>query len=216
MRTLKKIIQDPRELHDWFPSELRAGYIFLPGVTQAGVGEEVCIWIQLPPYRAEIYLTGLVAWRRLQHMPGLPAGTGVGLRPGQVDELTFMGRLLTGDVKPLPERLHERTRILSPWSCTIVVPHLGKWSPAALTDISPMGARVELQMLPVHEGCQVQINLPWQSEAMHSMELVWYRTAGGQLKLGLRRNQLGELHEKEWDALVEAAFRHFQSQVLVL
>ncbi len=216
MQTLQKTISNPRELHAWFPTELRTGYIFLPGVISVPVGEELCVWIQFPPYRAEVYLTGLVAWRRIRDAPGMPAGTGLSLRPAQVDEMTFLGRLLTGDIKPLPERLHSRTRILAPWSCTVVVPHIGKWSPAALTEISPGGARVELSMLPVHDGCMIQVNLPWHSESMHTMHLAWYRSGGGHVQLGLSRKLQGRVHEREWDTLVDAAARHFSSQVLSL
>lgn len=214
MRTLQKTIHQARELHAWFPTELRAGYIFLPDVTTVPVGEELCVWIQFPPYRAEVYLTGLVAWRRMRSAPSMPAGSGFSLRPPQISEMTFLGRLLTGDAQPLPERLHLRTRILAPWSCTVVVPHIGKWSPAALTEISQGGARVELSLLPVHQGCQIQVNLPWHSESMHSMQLAWHRSSGGGVQLGLARELRGMLHEREWDTLVEAATRHFSSQLI--
>jgi Tfp pilus assembly protein PilZ len=214
MQTLQKIIQNPRELHSWFPADLRAGYIFLPGVTEVGVGEELCVWVRFPAFRAEIYLTGLVAWRRIRQAPNMPAGSGLSLRPAQVDELSFLGRLLTGDVRPLPERHHPRTRLLSPWSCTVMVPHLGEWIPAVLNEISPGGARVELNELPVHEGCVIQVNLPWHSESMHTMHLAWYRNSGGQLQLGMARELLGKGHEHEWDTLVEAASRYFSSQII--
>ncbi len=214
MQTLQKIIQNPRELHDWFPTELRSGYIFLPGVTEVGVGEELCVWIQFPAFRAEVYLTGLVAWRRLRQAPNLPAGTGLSLRPPQVVEMTFLGRLLSGDVRPLPERHFTRTRLLSPWSCTVLVPHLGKWVTAELNEISPGGARAELCMLPVHEGCVIQVNLPWHSESMHTMHLAWYRNSGGQIQLGMAREQRGRVHEREWDTLVDAASRYFTSQII--
>ncbi len=216
MRTLKKIVTNPHELRTWFPPELQAGFIFLPGITQAGVGEEVCVWIELPSYRAEIYLTGLVAWRRMRHSLELPSGMGVSLRPGQVSEMTFLGRLLTGAVNPLPERLHVRTRLLAPWSCTATVPHLGKWCPALISEISRGGARLEMSMLPVHEGCQVQLNMPWHSQTMHELVLVWYQVHGGQILLGLHRESKDREQEREWDVLVDAAHRHFTSQVLIV
>jgi len=214
MQTLQKIIHNPRELHAWFPTDLRAGYIFLPGVTDVPVGEEICVWIQFPPFRAEVYLTGVVAWRRMRSAASMPAGTGFSLLPPQVDEMTFLGRLLTGDIRPLPERHFARTRILSPWSCTVVVPHIGKWSSATLTEISPGGARVQLSMLPVHNGCLIQVNLPWHSESMHTMHLAWSRSSGGHVQLGLSREQRGMLHEREWDILVDAASRYFSSQII--
>jgi len=214
MQTLQKIIQNPRELHAWFPTELRTGYIFLPGVTEVGVGEELCVWIQFPAVRAEVFLTGLVAWRRLRQAPKMPAGSGLALRPAQVGELAFLGRMLTGDIRPLPERHHTRTRILSPWSCTVLVPHLGKWSPAALNEISIGGGRVELSEMSVHEGCMIQVNLPWHSESMHTMHLAWYRTSGGQVQLGMARELQGLGHEDEWDTLAEAASQYFSSQII--
>lgn len=216
MQTLQKTIHNPRELHEWFPTDLRTGFIFLPRIISVGVGEELCVWIQLPPYRAEVYLTGLVAWRRIRDAPGMPAGTGFALRPPQVEEMTFLGRLLTGDVRPLPERLYTRTRILSPWSCTVVVPHMGQCCPAALTEISAGGARVELTTVPGGQGCPVHVNLPWHSESLHTMHLVWHRNSGGLVQLGLSREQRGMGHEREWDTLVDAATRHFSSQIIPL
>ncbi len=217
MRTLQKIISDPHELCAWFPSQMRAGFVFLPGVTSVQVGEELCVWIKVPSYRAEVYLTGVVAWRRLkrsEHAPAMGPGSGLALRPPQQAEIAFLGRLIIGAVQPLPERHFARTRILVPWSCAVMLPRVGRWCPASLMEISPGGARVELPALPVRQGCAVDVTLPWHSQASHRMHLAWHRATGGHVQLGLTRRLDGSLHEREWDSLVEAASRHFCSQVI--
>jgi Tfp pilus assembly protein PilZ len=219
MQILKKIIHDPTELRRWFPTELQAGFLFLPGETRVSVGEEVLIWVTLPPYHAELYLAGMVAWRRSQaggKRVSLAAGTGVSLSGGQDRELRFLARLLTGEVRPLPIRVHPRTPLVSPWNCHVIVPHLQQWSTASINNISPGGAEVTASELELHEGCLIQLGFRWHSGTTHHMELAWYRTSGGQVRLGLRRLPTEAIPDQEWEQLVGFALNHFQSLILDL
>ena len=216
MQVLKKVIQDAGEIHAWFPPELQTGFLFLPDVVHLSVGEELCLWLFFPQYRAELYILGMGAWRRPRsgsQARTLPAGTGLALKPGQANELSFLGKMLTGDAEPLPQRLYHRTRILEPWGCQIVVPHLGTWTPASLIEISEGGARVVIGVMPVHEGCQIQIGMPWHSTTNHVMSLAWFKHHGGEVSLGLSRAQEGGIPAQEWDLLVDYANRHFRSFV---
>lgn len=217
MQILKKTIHNPIELRRWFPTELRAGFLFLPGEKRVSVGEEVLVWITLPEFHAELYLAGVVAWRRLQAggpRAPLPAGTGVSIAGGQDRELRFLARLLAGEVQPLPLRMHPRTPLISPWNCHVIVPHAQIWSPATIRNISPGGAEVIANQMPLHEGCLIQLGFRWHSGTTLNMELAWFRLAGEKVRLGLHRQPKGAIHEQEWAQLLGFALSHFQSLIL--
>lgn len=209
MRVIKQIVNGPGDLKRNFPAEMKAEQVFLPDVVDLSVGESVCIWFHLPRHHVDVYLQGLVVWKRARASRALAAGTGIAASPGQMAELSFLDRVLNRSVAPMPERRHPRTPILAPWSCKVVVPDIKMWSPAQLTDISMGGARIEADMMPVHQGTLVQVGLSWHSGSTHDLELVWFQVADGQVRLGLNRLPKAEIHENEWKSLVERATKAF-------
>lgn len=211
MRVLKQVVNSPGDLKRYFPADLSADQVFLPDVTEFSVGESLCIWFHLPRHNADVYLQGLVVWKRPRASRALAAGTGVVVSSGQMAELSFLDRVLNRSVPPLPERRHQRTPILTPWTCKVVVPDIQMWSPAKVTDISPGGARIHADMMPVHQGALVQVGLSWHSGSTHDLELVWFQVADGEVRLGLNRLPKATIHENEWRSLVERAIQAFEA-----
>ena len=82
-----------------------------------------------------------------------------------------------------------------------------------MNDISPGGARIHADVMPIHEGAAVQLGLPWHSGTTHNMELAWFRISAGKVRLGLKRLPKGEIHEREWQALVERALKFFEEHL---
>ncbi len=209
MRVLKHVVKSPGDLKQYFPSELKAEQVFLPDVTDLSVGENLCVWFHLPRHHVDVYLQGLVIWKRARASRALAAGTGIQASDGQMAELSFLDRVLNRSVAPMPERRHPRTPILTPWTCKVVVPDIKMWSPARLTDISLGGARIQADMMPVHHGALVQVGLSWHSGSTHDLELVWFQVSDGQVRLGLNRLPKATIHENEWKSLVERAMNSF-------
>ncbi len=209
MRVIKQIVDSPGDLRKYFPADLSAEQVFLPDVIDFGVGENLCVWFHLTRYNADVYLQGLVIWKRARASRVLAAGIGMAVSSGQMAELSFLDRVVNRSVQPLPERRHHRTPILVPWSCKVVVPDLKMWSPATVTDISPGGARIHADMMPVHHGALVQVGLSWHSGTTHDLELVWFQVADGQVRLGLNRLPKATIHENEWRSLVDRAVDAF-------
>ena len=216
MQVIRLIASDVSDIKRWFPANLPAGYLFAPGIASFPVGEAVAVWLRIPYLRVELFLQGLVAWRRQQagatgHK--LPAGTGVALDPRHGPEIAMLGRIVMGERIPMPPRGHPRLPVIDPWSCNVIIPHLQLYTPAAILDISEGGARVGMGLLPLHEGCAVEIGLPWHSGTTHAMSLAWYRTQGGELRLGLQRRAKGRIHEEEWADLLVVAQREIDAKI---
>ena len=209
MRVIKKVVNSPGDLKRYFPAELKAEQVFLPDVADLSVGASVCVWFQVPRHNADVYLQGLVSWKRARASRALAAGTGISLSTGQMAERSFLDRVLNRSVPPLPERRHKRTPILTPWTCKVVLPDIKMWSPAKVTDISPGGARIHADMMPVHHGALVQVGLSWHSGSTHDLELVWFQVGDGEVRLGLNRLPKATIHENEWNSLVERANQAF-------
>jgi hypothetical protein len=213
MRVLKQIVNGPGDLKRYFPAELSAEQLFLPDAASLSVGENLCVWFHLPRHHADIYLQGLVMWKRPRSSRALAAGCGISVRPGQMAELSFLDRVMNRTVPPLPERRHIRTPILTPWSCKVVVPDIQMWSPAEVLDISPGGARIHADMMPVHQGAVVQLGLSWHSGSTHDLQVVWFQVADGRVRLGLNRLPKATIHENEWKSLVQRALQAFESEI---
>ncbi len=211
MRVLKQVVSGPGDLSRFLGDDPSAEQVFLPDVVDLEVGQRVCVWFHLPRHRVDVYLQGMVVWKRARPSRALAAGVGLELSPGQVAELSFLERVRNRQVEPLPERRHPRTPILAPWSCKVVVPEIKMWSPAQVTDISLGGARICADMMPVHQGALVQVGLSWHSGTRHDLELVWFQVAEGQVRLGLNRLPKATIHENEWRSLVERARQAFEA-----
>lgn len=216
MLVLKRVIENPLSLRAWFPPDQRLGTIFLPDVVDIPVGQEICVWLVLSGLHVDLYLLGTVLFRRLKAVkgnPGLAAGSGLGLRPGHVAELGFLQKLLTHGTGPIAMRRYTRTPILVPWEAKVVIPHLRMWSPATLTEISLGGARIDMDMMPVHEGALVKMELPWHSGAVHELELAWFRMADGRVRAGLSRPLGSTISDTDWEELVARAMSYFRGRV---
>jgi hypothetical protein len=216
MLVLKRVVENPLSLRSWFPPDLRVGTLFLPNLVDIPVGQEICLWLVIPGLHVDLYLLGTVLFRRLKAMrgnPGMAAGSGLALRPGHVTELNFLQRLLTHGTGPIAMRRFTRTPLLVPWEAKVVVPHLSMWSPATLTEISLGGARIVLDMMPVHEGALMKVELPWHSGAVHELELAWFRMSEEKVCAGLSRPLGSPLGERDWEELVARAMEYFRGRV---
>lgn len=217
MIVLKRTVQSPLDLRGWFPPNQPVGTLFLPAVTDLQVGQEICLWLQMPELGVNLHMIGTVIFRRLNALPTRPPqppGSGLALRPGFHPELRFLQRLLTTGAGPIAQRRHVRTPVLAPWEARVVLPTLRLWSPATVIEISLGGARVELDLLPLAEGTLLQMDLPWHSEANHPLELAWFRIHDNRVLAGLKRPaSRSSLDEESWEELVARAMEHFRSRV---
>lgn len=215
MLVLKRTLENPLHLRPWFPPNLQLGSLFLPELVDIPVGQEICLWVVLPTLQVDLYFVGTIAFRRLKAVKGnhgLARGSGLVLRPGHVAELSFLRRLLTEGTGPIAARRFTRTPLLVPWEAKIVVPHLRLWSPAILSEISLGGARIRLDLMPLHKGAMVQVELPGRSTAVHELELAWFQAGQEKVLAGLSRSPERPM-TREWEDMVAQAMEYFRSRV---
>ena len=102
MRVLKQVINGPGDLKRYFPPEVKAEQVFLPDVADLSVGENVCLWFHLPRHNANVYLQGLITWKRARASRALADGSGFQASSGQMSELAFLDRVKNRSVQPMP------------------------------------------------------------------------------------------------------------------
>ncbi|MDY0001593.1 MAG: PilZ domain-containing protein [Polyangia bacterium] len=216
MLVLKRTIGNPLQLRAWFPSDLQLGSIFIPELLDVPVGQELCLWLVLQDLHVDLYFVGTIGFRRLKAnkgVHGLSKGSGLVLRPGHVSELGFLQRLLTDGPGEIAARRFARTPILAPWEAKVVVPHLRMWSPATVSEISLGGARVKLDLMPLHKGAVLQLELPGHSKAVHELELAWFQAGQQKVLAGLSRSPENNTTAADWEELVARAMEYFRGRV---
>ncbi|MFO0563437.1 MAG: PilZ domain-containing protein [Polyangiales bacterium] len=72
--------------------------LFVPDCSAASVGSAILVQVDAVGLAAGLFVEGVVAWRRLQNLPGLPRGCGVRVLSSHVDRLAFLRRWSTGEV----------------------------------------------------------------------------------------------------------------------
>lgn len=217
MKILKLVVPDVASLRAVFLDESPEGGVFLPGVYALSAGDPLAVWCRFPALSAEILLKGHVLWTRRRPGPprsGLEPGLGVEFLPGQEEQIGLLHRILEGTARPLPPREAQRTVLITPWKCKLLMPHTRLWNEALIADISLGGARLVSGIVPVHEGVTVEIGLPWYSGTTHPMRLRWMRAQGPELRLGVSRLPKGVIHEIEWSELVDRAAQDFARRVM--
>ncbi len=125
MKVLKTIIASPEDLASrYLPQMLHSG-LFIPQYTRLSVGEDVCVWCQIRSHSAEVHVLGTVYWVR--HRSGhktqdLVPGAGIGFKAGQLEQVRFLERVISGKAAPFLRRRSPRTPLLSPWRCQLASP----------------------------------------------------------------------------------------------
>jgi Tfp pilus assembly protein PilZ len=217
MKVLKHTVIDLAQIKEQYLPGLQNGGLFVPGVTDLQVGEEVCLWTILRELGTDLHLTGTVYWVR--HRTGLPrqrlaSGSGVGFKAGQEEPLAYLQRVLEGEHPAPPERKQPRTPLLSPWRCQLLPAEVGGTTRSGLlVDISAGGARLVTGAWEHDEAVEIEISLPWHSGAWHRMHVEWQRPSSGRIRLGLSRAKASAALDREWTGLVNQARKAFVSQV---
>jgi Tfp pilus assembly protein PilZ len=219
MKVLKNIIADPTTLSERFLPGMINGGLFVPGITDLSVGEDVCLWCIFREFSTELHLMGTVFWVR--HRTGmarqrLAIGAGVGFKSGQEEQIAYLLQAMEGRAKvedPF-KRKHPRTPLLSPWRCQVHVANdQGSPRAALIVDISAGGVRLVTSSAPLPPGTDLEIGVPWHSDIWHRLQVAWQREANGRVKLGLSRSKEPPQSERDWTALVSQARKTFRAQV---
>jgi len=72
--------------------------LFVPDCSAVSVGSAILVQVDVVGLAVGLFVEGVVAWRRLQNLPGLPRGCGVRVLSSHVDRLAFLRRWSTGEV----------------------------------------------------------------------------------------------------------------------
>jgi Tfp pilus assembly protein PilZ len=218
MKVLKSITTDRQLLQERYLQGMQHGGLFIPGVSDISVGEDVCVWCIVREPNFELHIGGTVFWVRHRQGGGaqrLTPGIGVGFKAGQHEQAQYLQRVIAGEPVQPHERRTPRTPVLSPWRCQLHVLSTDSLPRAALlSDISHGGVRLVTGSREMNAGDVVGLSLPWHSTTMHRMQVVWMHESDARLRLGLRREDDERRHEREWNGLVGAARRAFFSQVV--
>lgn len=195
-----------------FPDAGRGG-LFVPGVTNLALGEQVYAWIQLRQPDVQLYLLADVAWIRHQQQPRLPAGTCLAFLRGQEERVGFLTQYAGSVSPPVQHRRRNRTPLLQPWACNLRTADGEELFPALVSDIGRGGVLAVSRGLSVRVGQGVLLTIPAVSGITHHLDVAWQHDQGAILKLGLCRPVGDEGEEAEWERLAAAASEKIRAKL---
>jgi hypothetical protein len=185
--------------------------LFVPECSTASVGSSILVQVECSGLAAGLFLEGVVAWRRLQHVPGLPRGCGVRVLSSHADRLTFLRRWAQGEVASAA-REHWRY----PCAERVLVSFVGarratqRLVHGTIEDVSAGGALL-VTMSPVVGGTEVLIDLSSISRGAVPARIVW--THGN--RCGIERVPGTRADDLAWAELLLRATRAAEPELRV-
>lgn len=185
--------------------------LFVPDVATASVGSAMSVQIEAQGLPGGLFVEGVVAWRRLQHMPGMPRGTGLRVLSSHVDRLTFLRRWAHGDVGT-----SGREHLRFPCSEKVLVSFAGarratqRFVHGTLEDVSERGALL-VTLSPVTGASDLVLDLSSIGRGVVSARVVWSHGT----RIGLARVLGSRDEDASWAALVSKASRSIEPETRV-
>lgn len=185
--------------------------LFVPDCSTASVGSSILVQVDAIGLAAGLFIEGVVAWRRLQNLPGLPRGCGVRVMSSHLDRLAFLRRWSIGEV---PHAGREYWR----YPCTekVLISFAGarrstqRLVHGTVEDVSAKGALL-VAMSPVVGATELLLDFHSGPKVPVPARIVWTQHN----RCGLERISGGRDEDSAWSDLLERAARAVEPELRV-
>lgn len=186
--------------------------LFVPECAAASVGSAIVVQVEAVGLGAGLFIEGVVAWRRLQHLPSLPRGCGVRVLSSHRDRLAFLRRWSKGEV-----RAGSRTHCRYPCAERVLLSFTGsnrstqRLVHGTVEDVSASGALL-VTPSPVVGADDVFLAFHSAPKVRARARVVW---AQGH-RCGLERSRGSRDEDRAWSELLERIARAMEPELRIV